>query len=36
VRAGHVVVVDVVVEPGYDPNTTRAMLGQSSMIADRK
>ncbi len=36
VRQGHVAVVDVVVEPGYDPNTTRTMLGQQSMIADRK
>lgn len=36
VRQGHIVVVDVVVEPGYDSNATRTMLGSSLAASDRK
>jgi thiamine pyrophosphate-dependent acetolactate synthase large subunit-like protein len=35
VRQGHVVVVDVRVEPGYDPNTTSTMLQPATSVRDR-
>jgi thiamine pyrophosphate-dependent acetolactate synthase large subunit-like protein len=35
VRQGQVTVVDVRVEPGYDPSTTKAMLQQAAPVKDR-
>ncbi len=35
VRKGQLAVVEVIVEPGYDPHTTRTMMGQSTGV-DRK
>ena len=35
VRQGLVVVLDVRVEPGYDPNTTNAMMQQATSVKDR-
>lgn len=35
VKQGHVVVVDVRVEPGYDPTTTKAMMANAAPVSDR-
>jgi thiamine pyrophosphate-dependent acetolactate synthase large subunit-like protein len=35
VKQGNVVVVDVRVEPGYDPTTTKAMMANAAPVSDR-